>query len=109
MHRKITLLVGLLAVACTASAQWLSINPGAGGQVQNIVPDPNTPERLFLASDMEGIYESTDNGLSWQIKGDLIHNRVFTVAVAPGNPNKVYAASMYGLEISNDGERALIW
>ena len=104
MNQKITILLWLLLLAgWSAQAQWEPLNPGAGGQVQNIVGDPNTPGRLFLASDMEGIYESTDNGLSWKIKGDMIHNRVFTVAVAPGNANKIYTGTMYGLEVSNDG------
>ena len=104
MNRKITILLWLLLLTSwTAQAQWEPLNPGAGGQVQNIVGDPNTPGRLFLASDMEGIYESTDNGLSWKIKGDMIHNRVFTVAVSPGNANKIYTGTMYGLEVSNDG------
>ena len=102
MKQRITLLVGLLLLAWTAQAQWEPINPGAGGQVQDIVPDPNTPGRLFLASDMEGIYETTDNGLSWEIGADLIHNRVYTVAVAPGSGN-VYAGTLYGLEVSTDG------
>ncbi|WP_256476017.1 hypothetical protein [Simiduia sp. 21SJ11W-1] len=31
----------LLLVPLCAQAQWTSINPGAGGQVQDVVADPN--------------------------------------------------------------------
>ncbi len=86
-----------------AQAQWQPINPGAGGQVQDVVCDPNQSGRLFLASDMEGIYESTDHGESWHPKGHLIHNRVYAVAIAKGNSNKVVVGTLYGIEVSNDG------
>ncbi len=86
-----------------AQAQWVSINPGAGGQVQDVVPSPNTPNHLLLASDMEGIYESTDNGESWHPKGSLKQNRVYSVAFTPGNTEKIYVGTVYGLEVSNDG------
>ena len=70
MKKFISLLLLVLAVL-SADAQWESKNPGAGGQVQDIVCDPNSNERLILASDMEGIYESNDNGENWSHKGKL--------------------------------------
>ncbi len=96
----------LLFVAMLSSinsfGQWQSINPGAGGQVQDIVCDPNIPNRVFLASDMEGVYESTDNGQSWHETGHLKQNRVYAVAITPGNSNKMFVGTLYGLEVSND-------
>jgi photosystem II stability/assembly factor-like uncharacterized protein len=94
----------LCFMACNiGQAQWQSINPGAGGQVQDIACDPNTENRLILSSDMEGIYESLDNGDSWHIKGSLHHNRVFCAAFAPNDKNKLYVGTLYSLEVSNDG------
>ena len=106
MLKSFTPILGLLLITHLTWAQWQPINPGAGGQVQDIVSDPSTPGHLFLASDMEGIYESIDHGLSWHIAGDLLHNRVYAVTVAPGNADQVYAGSLYGLEVSHDGGKS---
>lgn len=104
MYKKFTLLlIALLWLITSAMAQWQPLNPGAGGQVQDVVCDPNTSGHLFLASDMEGIYESNDNGESWHAKGDLLHNRVYAVTFTPGNSNKMYVGTLYGLEVSSDG------
>ncbi|QLE02217.1 Ig-like domain-containing protein [Galbibacter sp. BG1] len=103
MKKKITMLCLLAMVPLIGFSQWQSLNPGAGGQVQDIVCDPNTPNRVFLASDMEGIYESTDNGQTWKEKGYLKQNRVYAIAVTPGNSNKMFVGTLYGLEVSNDG------
>lgn len=84
-------------------AQWQSINPGAGGQVQDVVCAPGTPGTLYLASDMEGVYKSTDNGEHWHITGDLVHNRVYAVAVDPTNAEQIYVGTLFGLQVSSDG------
>ena len=104
---RTTMLFVCLSLLCAAptraqSPQWEEINPGAGGQVQDIVPDPTTKNRVFLASDMEGIYQSLNNGESWKPLGSLLHNRVYSVTVDPNNAKKIYAGSLYGLEISTD-------
>ena len=100
---KSLLLSILLMTSFVSLAQWVSINPGAGGQVQDVVPDPNMVGHLMLASDMEGIYESTDNGESWHPKGNLHQNRAFSVTYTNGNNDKLYIGTLYGLEVSNDG------
>lgn len=84
-------------------AQWISINPGAGGQVQDVVADPGNVGTLYLASDMEGVYKTTDNGEFWQTTGHLMHNRVYAVAIDPKNSDRVYIGTLYGLHISDDG------
>ncbi len=96
------LVIGILGIT-GLEAQWLSINPGAGGQVQDVVGDPSNPGTLYLASDMEGVYKSTDNGESWDITGVLMHNRVYAVTVDPGNPERLYVGTLYGLHTSDDG------
>ena len=94
----------LLLFSClNCYGQWEPINPGAGGQVQDVVGDPNRKGRLILASDMEGIYESLDYGASWHVKGSLHQNRVYAVAFAKKNVSKLFVGTLYGLEVSNDG------
>lgn len=103
MKPKRRLSIFVFFITCAISfAQWTPINPGAGGQVQDIICDPNQPGRLFLASDMEGIYESTNHGNSWHIKGDLTHNRVYAMHMPKNDRNKVYVGTLYGLEVSSD-------
>ncbi len=102
MTKTITICLYFLTVFI-GHAQWVSINPGAGGQVQDIICDPNQKGRLLLSSDMEGIYESVDDGESWHIKGELHHNRVFCTAFTPGDQSKLYVGTLYSLEVSNDG------
>ena len=105
MKKLISMMVLVpLLLASAAQAQWTSINPGAGGQVQDVVADPNINQRLILASDMEGIYESLDNGDSWHPKGDLHQNRVYAVGIPKQSGNqKMYVGTLFGLEVSNDG------
>lgn len=87
-----------------AQNSWEELNPGAGGQVQDIVCDPNKNGRLFLVSDMEGIYRSTDNGISWEYTSDdLIHHRTFVVTPDPSNSDRVYAGTLAGIHISDNG------
>lgn len=92
----------LFFVIYIGQAQWISINPGAGGQVQDVVADPGNVGTLYLASDMEGVYKTTDNGESWQTTGHLMNNRVYAVAIDPQNSNRVYIGTLYGLHISDD-------
>ncbi|AFV00461.1 Ig-like domain-containing protein [Simiduia agarivorans] len=100
---KRLLIAAILLLPWFAQAQWTSINPGAGGQVQDVVADPNINERLILASDMEGIYESLNNGESWKPKGELHQNRVYAVAIPKQSGNqKMYVGTLFGLEVSND-------
>ncbi len=102
MKRVLLLTILCFGLTHLLTAQWMSINPGAGGQVQDIVCDPNQADRLLLASDMEGIYESLDNGISWHPFGDLMHNRVYSIAIKPGNSDHIFAGTLYGLEVSLD-------
>lgn len=103
MRNKIALYALLILICSLCEAQWISINPGAGGQVQDIICDPNQKGRLLLASDMEGIYESVDDGNSWHPIGVLHHNRVFSISLSPVDENKLYVGTLYGLEVSEDG------
>lgn len=85
------------------TAEWENLNPGAGGRIQDIVLDPNTPNRAFYCSDMEGLYRSDDAGGSWQYLGeDLSHSCVLTAAVEPGNSDRVYAGTLQGVEVSDN-------
>ena len=85
------------------SAQWLNANPGAGGQLQHVVCDPNITGRMYLCSDMEGYYVSDDFGTHWTYKGwEAPFSSTFNIAVEPKNSNRLYLTSTQGLAITND-------
>lgn len=86
------------------SAQWMNANPGAGGQLQHVVCDPNITGRMYLCSDMEGFYVSDDFGDHWTYKGwEAPFSDIFNVAVEPGNSNRLYLTSPHGLAITDNG------
>lgn len=111
----------LLAILhSTASAQSHSMwtNLGIyGGHVQDIAVDPQNPNRIFAATYLgKGLFLSLDGGVSWQvcemenlIEGEDTFNEqsVYTVAIAPGNPDIVWVGHNYWLAKSTDG--GLTW
>ena len=97
-------LVAFLFLCASVHAQWQSLNPGAGGQIQDIVLDPNTPGRLFYMSDVEGSYRSDDYGASWDlITQDAASSDHLTIAIEPGHADRVYLGRGDGISISDNG------
>ncbi|MBB3697193.1 hypothetical protein KMW28_20900 [Flammeovirga yaeyamensis] len=93
----------LFFIASPVFAQWVSINPGAGGQVQDVVCDPSNVGTLYIPSDMEGVYKSTNNGENWHMTGKLVNNRVYSVAINPENSEHIYVGTLNGLQSSTNG------
>jgi PKD repeat protein len=88
------------------SAQWINANPGAGGQLQHVVCDPNIAGRMYLCSDMEGFYVSNDYGAHWIYKGwESPFSATFNIAVEPGNSSRLYLTSTQGLAITENAGR----
>ena len=101
--KKLAIFIVTLIVQTSISAQWINSNPGAGGQVQHVVCDPNITGRMYLCSDMEGFYVSDDFGDHWEYKGwESPFSFVFNIAIEPGNSNRLYLTSSLGLAISDD-------
>lgn len=97
MRLMLSLALSLFLSIQITYSQWTSINPGAGGQVQDVVCDPNIPGRLFLACDMiqgqadNGPMESWDSGFSWsnvwmKENGFLSDVQVVTIVEAGDTP-----------------------
>ncbi len=82
---------------------WFAMHCGGGGEVQNIVVDPATPGRLYVLSDMEGLYRSDDYGRSWTILSrDLPEQQRYALATDPDRPERVYLGTHRGAFISDD-------
>ena len=86
------------------SATWSNFNPGAGGQVQEIVLDPTVESRAFVLSDVEGLYRTTDGGNSWtHVRKGLASTDTLNLAIDPGNSQRVFLGTNAGLHTSSDG------
>lgn len=86
--------------------KWHSVNPGGGGQLQDLRADPNLPDTLYACSDMEGGYRTRNGGLTWQhITYGTSHSMAFFIEPEPGNSQRLYCGHILGLDISDDGGR----
>jgi hypothetical protein len=90
--------------AQTTGTTWSSLNPGAGGQIQAVVLDPNINNKAFFLSDVEGLYKTTDGGTSWTYSSQgLAGTDALSLAVTPANSNRVYLGTSVGLHTSTNG------
>src|SRR3984957_8844313 len=53
------------AFAQTASAAWVPVGPD-GGDARSFAADPSNPRHLYLGTTNSWLYESQDDGASWQ-------------------------------------------
>ncbi len=98
----------LIIVSQPAQAQdWQSLNPGAGGQIQDLVLDPNDSGYAFVLSDVDGLYHTVDGGKSWNYSSrGLAGTNTLNLAYDPTNNNRIYLGTTVGLHVSNDGGRS---
>ncbi|MEM6451538.1 MAG: hypothetical protein AAF703_14625 [Cyanobacteria bacterium P01_D01_bin.105] len=98
--------IAILIITChPVSAQtWESLNPGAGGQVQDVVLDPHNENNAFVLSDVDGLYHTDDGGSRWQYRSrGLAGSNTLTLAYDPANANRIYLGTTVGLHTSSDG------
>ncbi len=94
--------------------QWM---PGGGGLcLHTIVPDPVTPERMWVAVSTGGVYRTEDGGASWQARnrgiatpflpgddppefGQCVHK----MALTPAIPERMFLQHHWGVYRSDDG------
>ena len=90
------MLSALLAAvpAAAASGVWESVGP-RGGRVEALAVDPTDADRLYALQE-GALVRSTDGGLTWLPGLALELEEVLAVAVAPSEPDVVYAGSRQG-------------
>lgn len=77
-------------------------------QIRVIVQDPVRPEVLWVGTENDGVFRSSDGGRTWmQRSAGLRHQTVYAIAVHPNNPSILYAGTHGGgVYITvNGGER----
>jgi photosystem II stability/assembly factor-like uncharacterized protein len=71
-----------------------NIGPAAGGRVCRAAGVPGDPLTWYAASAAGGIWKSVDGGLSWKpISDDMTTSTIGCLAIAPSDPNVIYAGS----------------
>src|ERR1700687_2331527 len=105
-------IVGILAtIFCTsANAQqfdqklysemrWRCIGPFRGGRTVAISGVPHQPNVFYMAAVNGGVWKTTDFGNTWNpIFDDQPTGSIGALAVAPSDPNIIYAGSGEGLQ-----------
>ncbi|HXH94352.1 MAG TPA: hypothetical protein VNN25_22435 [Thermoanaerobaculia bacterium] len=101
----VTLLVLFALPTFAADNRW-SIQGPDGSSVNRLVFDPASSS-IAYAGTTNGIFRSADGGQHWTGASELLGTPINDVAVAAGDPQKVFVATSYGLYKSND--RGLTW
>lgn len=74
-----------------------------GGCHPSVAFDPTVKDRVYLTSDVAGIWRSDDKGDNWYFVTEGLGNlNVAAVAIAPSDSNVLYAATASGLFISRN-------
>lgn len=79
--------------------KWRCIGPHRGGRTVGAVGIPQQPNVFYMGVNNGGVWKTTDYGRTWiPIFDDQPTGSIGDVAVAPSNPNIIYAASGEGLQ-----------
>lgn len=112
MKRRIAAALAAAAFAIAAPARsaaeggdvhWEFAGWYGGGCYPNLVFDPRVKGRVYLASDVAGIWRSDDLGENWKFATQGLGNlEVSVIAVSPADSNVLYAGTSGGLYRSLD-------
>lgn len=82
-----------------AEMKWRCIGPFRGGRTMAIAGVPKQPNVFYMAAVNGGIWKTTDFGNTWRpIFDGQDTGSVGALAVAPSNPDVIYAGSGEGLQ-----------
>ncbi|MBI5056318.1 MAG: hypothetical protein HZB61_06875 [Nitrospirae bacterium] len=87
--------------------KWIEVGPGGGGAVQDLAFDLNDINRVYLTSDMVGVFVSDDAGDHWKWSSYGASGRKGGIAVDPTNSDILYSVGIDGIYQSTD--RAKHW
>jgi photosystem II stability/assembly factor-like uncharacterized protein len=74
--------------------EFRNVGPALGGRVARAAGVPGDPTTYYLAATGGGVWKSTDGGLRWHpIFDDQPVASIGSIAIAPSDPNVIYAGS----------------
>src|SRR5262245_44666256 len=73
--------------------KWRCIGPSRGGRVVAVAGDPRDPMVFYFGACAGGVWKTIDGGVYWRCASDgyFTSGSVGAIAVAPSDPNVVYA------------------
>jgi len=79
--------------ALLQALEWRCIGPFRGGRVVAVAGDPVHSQVFYFGSTGGGVWKTTDGGVLWENVSDGYFKRasVGAIAVAPSDPNVIYA------------------
>jgi hypothetical protein len=77
-----------------AGQTWTAVTTGHFGYVSQVLMAPSQPQRLYVQA--WELYRSDDDGATWALLGSAPRN--CGLAVAPSDPDRLYARRCYGQE-----------
>jgi photosystem II stability/assembly factor-like uncharacterized protein len=106
MLRLILFLITLLPLAAQqfstdlyAGLRWRSIGPYRGGRTVAAAGIPSQPNVFYIAANDGGIWKTDDYGRTWNpLFDDQPTSSIGALAIAPSDPNIIYAGSGEGLQ-----------
>jgi photosystem II stability/assembly factor-like uncharacterized protein len=74
--------------------RWRLIGPFRSGRIASVIGVPSQPNVFYMDAENGGLWKSVNYGMTWEplFKGDE-DNSLGSLAVAPSNPNVIYAGS----------------
>src|SRR3954464_198004 len=79
--------------------KWRHIGPFRGGRTVGAAGVPQQPNVFYIGVNNGGVWKTTDYGLTWTpLFDDQPTQSIGAVAVAPSDPNVIYAGSGEGLQ-----------
>lgn len=103
---------GTILQSINAGGSWRATT-STGGTLRELVSDPQTPGRLYLAKASTGLLVSNDNGQSWQDVSGELHNfseslNFYRLILDQSRKNSIYWLSKYGIFHSLDAGKTWV-
>jgi len=103
----IWLVVRIVLPAQETTQRWERAGWCGGGCYPSVEFDPKNSGRVYLLSDVSGMWRSDDNGENWYfVTEGLGHLRLACMAIAPSNSDILYVATERGVWVSRNAAKS---
>jgi photosystem II stability/assembly factor-like uncharacterized protein len=96
--------MALSSAPARAADSWTAAGWGGGGLYWAAAFHPTNPDVIYMGGDVAGVYKTEDAGKHWRlINNGLSNYAIYSLAIAPKNPDVLYAGTTSGLCKTTDG------
>lgn len=85
---------GVIFKSTNGGSSWSNLGTGPSGNIKKIVVHPSNSSIVFACA-ANGLWRSTNSGLTWTVTTGTQNLRTEDVEFKPGNPNTMYASGDY--------------